>query len=161
MRTFIHVTVASFFMVMFLTMGSYADNDFSKADEETLVCEKEIQKTFICKKNLFSPSQEFNLSVKFSVYTPKETGSLISQILARQEAKDNPRKISEGYCINGNPADEIPPWVFYNIAKTDDLEKTLVIDPQKPSAAVVTRKRKFSSSEGYKWDDDKYYCKYE
>jgi hypothetical protein len=158
MRTFIHVTVASFFMVMFLTMGSYADNDFSKADEETLACEKEIQKTFICKKNLFSPSQEFNLSVKFSIYTPKETGSLIDKLNLPNGRDD---KISEGYCINGNPADEIPPWVFYSIEKTDDLEKTLVIDPQKPSASMVTRKRKFSTSEGYTWDEDKYYCKYE
>ena len=119
MRTVIHVTVASFLIVMFPVMGSEA-NLFVEMAQEHLSCDEEIQKTFICKKNLFNSSEKFRLSFRIDKHTKKLAG----------------------YCINENRTYEIPPWVFYTIEKTDDLEKTLVIDPKKAICICGNTKEK-------------------
>ena len=53
---------------------------------------------------------------------------------------------------------EMPPWLFLSLDKAEDLERTLVIHQDKLSAAIVTRERSFSKSNGYEWTESKYYC---
>lgn len=84
MLTVIHVTVASFLMVMFPVMGSKA-NLFVEMAQEHLSRDEKIQKTFICKKNLFNSSEKFRLSFRIDKHTKKLAG----------------------YCINGNRTYEI------------------------------------------------------
>lgn len=139
-----------FLIICFVTTASYA-NDFDKKLYDA-ACDNYKRKDGSCSslvlRMLCPETPKIEYTCKKGLFNKEERFLIGDQLNCIKDSKD-------GWW----PAlTEMPPWLFLSLDKEEDMERTLVIHQNKLSAAIVTRKRSFSTSQGYEWAESKYYC---